>query len=283
MSVSRKRKEREIIVISSDEDDPVSRHAPKHQRSNWGTNVPSRAPSTVTVPPVDMRVSHVETLIEQLPSQQLLDARLQAPEELSRLEPKDPCLAVCSGCVPEQHLQRCNRSFYFCQRCRAPYLISRHPCRCRKYRLGEPQEPKEPEAHSEELRAAVEASGLSKFAQRVLLLVSQVPAGRYTTITALKDWYIENHNLTSKSNIASALRRNVLAPYVPCHRVVVSNGGFGMLDHGDHGEDWEVRMEMLAEEGVRFDKNGRLLGSTFTSLTGYNHTSQHVIVSLQVL
>lgn len=290
MPIARKRKQREIIVISSDEDEPESTNASTRQRFNPGRTSSSWTSTTPTEPLEDTMVAREQTLTEllsnwtteelyartQMPvvmctlssrqvAQRLLDERLQDPEERSSLESKYPCLAICSKCVPKQHLQRFNSKLYSCERCQALYPIWRHSCRC-QHRLGEPEVPKEPEAYSNELRAAVEASGLSKLAQRVLLLISQVPVGHYTTYIALKEWYCEHYNMAPKSHIASALRKNAFAPHVPDHRVVASNGGLGrVLDWGDHGEDWEVRMEMLAEEGARFDRNGRLLGASFTS------------------
>lgn len=289
MSIARKRKQREIIVISSDEDEPESRRVPKRQRSSQGTDPSSWVP-TATEPLADTNGVYEQTLTESLSkwttealyaqtkkpdlmctlssrqvAQRLLDARLQDPEALFRFESNHPCLAVCSTCVPKKHLERFNSKLHLCQGCRMVYPRWTHTCLCRNYRLEEPEEPREPEA-SNELRAAVEASGLSKLAQHVLLLVSQVPVGHYTTLTALKEWYSQSYHMTPKSHIASALRKNVFAPDVPDHRVVDSNGGIGrFIDWGDHGEHWEVRREMLAEEGMRFDKNGRLLGASFTS------------------
>lgn len=239
MSVARKRKVREIIVISSDEDEQESRNAPKRQRSNPGRNPSSWAPSNAPEPPVDTMATREHTLTE-----------------------RHLCLAVCSTCG--QHLQRLNSKLHFCQSCRTPYPRWTHPCGCHQYRLEEPEVPTEPQAISDELRAAVEASGLSKMAQRVLFLVSQVPVGQYTTFTAIKDWFGgHNHMVPPKPHIRSALRRNIFTPDVPDHRVVASNGGFGLFNWGDHGEGWEIRRQMLAEEGVRFGSDGRLLGSAF--------------------
>lgn len=44
---------------------------------------------------------------------------------------------------------------------------------------------------------------------------------------------------------------------------MASDGGFGLFNWGNHGEDWEVRREMLAEESVSIDSDGRLLGNAF--------------------
>lgn len=92
--------------------------------------------------------------------------------------------------VSGQHLQRFNTSLYSCQGCRVVCPIRTYPCRCHQYRLGEPKESTEPEA-SNELRTAWKRQGLSKMAQRMLLLGPQVPMGRYTITTyiALNDWY----------------------------------------------------------------------------------------------
>ena len=67
-----------------------------------------------------------------------------------------------------------------------------------------------------------------------------------------------------RAHIRGALRRNIFGEAVPGHRVLAANGGVGRdVDWGDHGEDWEVRREMLEEEGARFDRNGKVLGGAF--------------------
>lgn len=72
--------------------------------------------------------------------------------------------------------------------------------------------------------------------------------------------------MTSRKIFGGALKKNQWWPLVPDHRVVASNGGVGRgVDYGDHGASVEDRVEMLKEEGVRFDINGKLLGSSFSA------------------
>lgn len=69
----------------------------------------------------------------------------------------------------------------------------------------------------------------------------------------------------SRTAFGGALRKNEWWPLVPDHRVVASNGGVGRgSDYGNHGASAEDRVEMLREEGVRFDINGKLLGGSFS-------------------
>lgn len=144
--------------------------------------------------------------------------------------------------VSGQHLQRFNTSLYSCQGCRVVCPIRTYPCRCHQYRLGEPKESRESEA-SNELRTSWKRQGLSKMAQRMLLLGPQVPMGRYTITTyiALNDWYSTVNIVYPISHMASALCRNIFAPDVPDHRVVASNAGLGrVIDWRNHGEEWKV-------------------------------------------
>ena len=65
--------------------------------------------------------------------------------------------------------------------------------------------------------------------------------------------------------MGSALKKNNWSPMIPSHRVVARNGGIGAgLDWGHHAEDSiEERMDLLRSEGLRFDKNGKILGTSF--------------------
>ena len=66
--------------------------------------------------------------------------------------------------------------------------------------------------------------------------------------------------------VGNALRNNPFSPYVPCHRVIASNlsvGGF----FGEWGKDdktglrYGQKVSILSQEGVHFDRNGRLRAS----------------------
>lgn len=74
--------------------------------------------------------------------------------------------------------------------------------------------------------------------------------------------------------VGSALRNNPFAPYVPCHRIIASNGyiaGFGgewnkktkkgvEVKAGEvvQGPKVSEKLKLLKEEGVKFDSKGML-------------------------
>ena len=71
--------------------------------------------------------------------------------------------------------------------------------------------------------------------------------------------------------VGTALANNPFAPFVPCHRIIASNrtiGGFcgekpksGSKNHSTVSHcDWKLRMLRL--EGIEFDQQGRLVGSS---------------------
>ena len=103
---------------------------------------------------------------------------------------------------------------------------------------------------------------LSFQAKCFLLLAAQVPWGRYATYHSIMETYSLKYGMASVQNVGRALRKNPFPPVLPCHRVVAANGGIGRYytDWGHHVTDVEYNQALLAEEGVRFDKNGRILG-----------------------
>ncbi len=64
-----------------------------------------------------------------------------------------------------------------------------------------------------------EAAVLTPFQKRVFHLLAQIPAGRVTTYGSLA-----RALRTSPRAVGNALRNNVFAPRVPCHRCVASTG-----------------------------------------------------------
>lgn len=66
---------------------------------------------------------------------------------------------------------------------------------------------------------AEEAAVLTPFQRRVFHLLQQIPAGRVTTYGSLA-----RALRTSPRAVGNALRNNVFAPRVPCHRCVASTG-----------------------------------------------------------
>ncbi|KAM3494837.1 hypothetical protein MY3957_001805 [Beauveria namnaoensis] len=66
---------------------------------------------------------------------------------------------------------------------------------------------------------AKEAAILTPFQKRVFHLLKQIPAGRVTTYGS-----IARALHTSPRAVGNALRNNVFAPRIPCHRCVASTG-----------------------------------------------------------
>lgn len=100
----------------------------------------------------------------------------------------------------------------------------------------------------------MKTGGVSAFQQRVYDALSSVPSGRVVTYHGLA----RLAGCASARAVGQALRRNPFAPAVPCHRVIASDltiGGYG----GDTlGPRVRRKLQLLAEEGVRF-RDGRLL------------------------
>ena len=94
---------------------------------------------------------------------------------------------------------------------------------------------------------------MSEFDDRVYAAVVRVPRGCVTTYAAIA----RAIGCRSARAVGQALKRNSLAPDVPCHRVIASDltlGGFrGCRDRAAARN----KATLLAEEGVRFG-NGRL-------------------------
>ena len=109
-----------------------------------------------------------------------------------------------------------------------------------------------------------DSTNLTDSCKRILLLLPQIPYGRYTTYKTLQEHIHATWHMTSVRIIQLSIQKNRYPGIIPCHRVVAGNGGIGRgTEWGDHGFEVGERREMLREEGVRFDKNGRLLGPGF--------------------
>lgn len=177
-----------------------------------------------------------------------------------------PCLAYCPRCKPPTHLNATfsERSAQ-CLKCYTHYSIRELPCTCPPPRQCDDER----DDGFSDLRAALNAADtpLSNLARRVLLLTAQVPKGRYTTYAALADFYMDTWDMTSRKNVGAVLKKNEWLSLIPSHRVLAKNGSIGTkIEWGGHMGDFtqEEREDILREEGIRFDKNGRALGATFT-------------------
>lgn len=106
---------------------------------------------------------------------------------------------------------------------------------------------------------------LTAFRKEVLTLLTYVPKGHYTTYGAMSDHISSTTHKTCARAIGNAMRNNPYAPQVPCHRVLAGDGrigGFGG-DWGEQGKHADKKVKLLAEEGVKFDSNGKVKGPVF--------------------
>lgn len=97
----------------------------------------------------------------------------------------------------------------------------------------------------EEIRQVVlDSKDITEFQRRVYLELLTIPRG--TTIS-----YGElAHRIGCRSAqaVGQALKRNPFAPYVPCHRVIASNGTIGGFHGHREGEMIEKKKALLAKE-----------------------------------
>ena len=101
---------------------------------------------------------------------------------------------------------------------------------------------------------------LTPYRKRLYTALLSVPKGRYTTYAALSDFL----NSSARA-VGNGIRNNPLAPDVPCHRVLASDGSIGGFG-GSWGVDSKNAAEkfaMLKDEGVRFDTKGKAAGTLF--------------------
>lgn len=88
------------------------------------------------------------------------------------------------------------------------------------------------------------------FAQKVYDLCKKVQRGKVTTYKAIADALN-----TSPRAVGQALKSNPYAPEVPCYRVVKSNGMIGGFRGKINGKEIEIKIAMLAKEGVIVHNN----------------------------
>lgn len=103
-------------------------------------------------------------------------------------------------------------------------------------------------------------STLTPYRKRLYTTLLCVPKGRYTTYAALSDFL---HS--SARAVGNGMKNNPLAPEVPCHRVLASDGSIGGFggSWGIEGKNAGKKFDLLKEEGVRFDSKGKVRGQPF--------------------
>lgn len=111
----------------------------------------------------------------------------------------------------------------------------------------------------------IASSKLTPFRKHMLILLCQIPRGRYSTYQAMADHVTRTSHKSCARAVGSAMRNNPFAPGVPCHRVLASDGTLGGFN-GSWGEDGlyaKEKKKLLEEEGVRFDSRGKVKGPPF--------------------
>lgn len=89
----------------------------------------------------------------------------------------------------------------------------------------------------------------TEFERAVLVATFKIPKGKVSTYKRIAEKIGKPHAYRAVGN---ALHKNPLAPIVPCHRVVKSDGGFGGEKKGA-----KSRRNLLEKEGIPIE-NGRV-------------------------
>ena len=91
--------------------------------------------------------------------------------------------------------------------------------------------------------------GMTEFEMDVLVATFEIPRGRVSTYKRIAERVGRPRACRAVGN---ALHKNPLAPIIPCHRVVKSDGSLGGF-----GKGVEVKRRLLEEEGIRI-RNGKI-------------------------
>ena len=125
----------------------------------------------------------------------------------------------------------------------------------------------------------IDGSDKTAFQKTCLKLLCQIPPGTYSTYgertvdcdtvtraNGTRSGAMAKHLSSSARAVGNAMRGNPFAPRVPCHRILASDGtlgGFGG-SWGVDGKHANEKLDLLKEEGVRFDSKGKVVGPVFT-------------------
>ena len=85
---------------------------------------------------------------------------------------------------------------------------------------------------------------ITEFQRRVYIELLNVPRGATITYGELA----RRIGCRSAQAVGQALRRNPFAPYVPCHRVIASNGSIGGFHGQIEGEMIEKKRQLLERD-----------------------------------
>lgn len=84
------------------------------------------------------------------------------------------------------------------------------------------------------------------FNEKCYFLLRKVPSGRVTTYKTIANAL----GTRAYRAVGNAMNKNPYAPFVPCHRVVKSNGEIGGFALGKR-----KKIEMLKKEGIGIKRN----------------------------
>lgn len=91
--------------------------------------------------------------------------------------------------------------------------------------------------------------GMTNFEKDVLIATFEIPRGKVTTYRRIAE---KVGRPRAYRAVGNALHKNPLAPIIPCHRVIKSNGSLG-----GYGGGVEAKKRLLEEEGVQ-SQDGRV-------------------------
>ncbi len=96
---------------------------------------------------------------------------------------------------------------------------------------------------------------LSPYQQAILRILAEVPKGKVITYGDLANELARRdpHWKATARAVGTTMRRNPCGPYIPCHRVLKSDGNIGNFRGGAEGAVKE-KARMLREEGVEVVK-----------------------------
>ena len=96
---------------------------------------------------------------------------------------------------------------------------------------------------------------LSPYQQAILRILAEVPKGKVVTYGDLSNELARRNpkwKATARA-VGTTMRKNPCGPYIPCHRVIKSDGSIGNFRGGAPGAVKE-KIQMLRDEGVEVVK-----------------------------
>lgn len=90
------------------------------------------------------------------------------------------------------------------------------------------------------------STAITEFQRKVYLALLEIPAGSTITYKELAT----RIGCRSAQAIGQALKRNPFAPYVPCHRVIRTDGTLGGYCGQLGGEMLEKKRQLLSKENI---------------------------------